>query len=336
MRIPAVLVVTALVGCPAAVEEEVVDPRFDNSVSSLVCPDPGTLPFPIEASEFTHDESADLATDDRRPGYAGDDLLGPIEGDVRVRGWMGLHHEWDAFGYEDEDVGLWGWTADAGWVEHDRTSTREDDDAGDYRVTVDGDELPAEGEFFGVLEGAGACSRHGIFPWGPGTQVVVADLDGTLTVADAELFAWFDDEDHVPAIWPDADTLLQTWESKGFGVVYLTGRPDPLRGWTRAWMDDLDLPRGPLETAPRLLGGFEAVQYKSAFITRLRDELGWEIVAAYGNSSGDLEGYEVGGIPKEITFSIGPDSGLDGTVGVGSSGWTQHIADFVTPHPDAD
>ncbi len=337
MRIPASLLAIALAGCPSAdVEEEVGDPRFDNSVTTLACPDPGALPFPRSTEEFAHEDSETLS-DDRRPGFAGDDLIGPPADEVRVRGWMGHHLEWDAWGYEDEDVGVWGWTSDAGWVEHGRVATRADDSAGDYRLNVDGDALPSgDGEFFGVLEGSGACSRHGIFPWPAGTQVVIADLDGTLTVGDAELFAWFDDAEYVPRIWEDADTLLQTWEAKGYRVVYLTGRPHPLRGWTRAWMDDLELPYGPLKTAPELLGSFEAVQYKSGFILELQDELGWEIVAAYGNSAGDLEGYEQGGIPKEITFSIGPDSGADGTVGVGDAGWTQHIADFVEPHPDAD
>jgi hypothetical protein len=329
-----ILLALPLLGCPSAEEEELVDPRFDNSVSAISCPDPDGLPFPTETGEFVDDASAGLG-DERRPGYAGFDILGPVPDEVRVRGWMGHHVEWDSWGYEEEDVGIWGWTAARGWVEHGREATRTADSAGDYRLNVDGAALPAD-IFYGVLEGSGACSTHGIYAWPAGTQVVIADLDGTMTVGDAELFSWFDDEEYVPRMWTDADTLLQTWASKGFKVVYLTGRPHPLRGWTRSWMDDMEFPNGPLKTAPELLASFEAVQYKSGFVTEIQDELGWEVVAAYGNSSGDIDGYEEGGVPKEITFSIGPNSGIDGTVGVGDAGWTQHIADFVEPHRDAD
>ena len=308
-----------------------MDDGFDNSVSSLTCPEPGTLPFPTRSDTFGEDSSAELLEEDNRPGYAGFDLLGPVSGTVRLEGWMGRHVEWDAFGFQDEHVSVWGWTEGGGWVSAGREET---DNDGDFRIDADASDLPRD-VAYAVLEGNGHCGVHGIFDWPEGTPVVVADIDGTLTLGDAELFSWFDDPEYVPEAREDAARLLQTWESKGYRVVYLTGRPHPLRGWTRDWFDDQEMPWGPLQTAPELLSAFASVQYKGGFLTSIQEDLGWEIVAAYGNSTGDMQGYEAGGVPKEITFTVGPEAGALDTVSVGAGGFGDHIADFVESYPDA-
>ena len=330
------LPLAALLSCGPPAQEEPIDDGIDNSVSSLRCPEPGELPFPTHATDWGEEGSAEVL-EDRMPGYGGQDLLGPLEGSVAFEGYMGGYVEFDVEPIEDEWVSLWGWTSQAGWVQHGREETESGSDGGEYTIEVAAEELPtSDAVLYAILEGNGGCAAHGLFPHPPGTQVVIADIDGTLTRSDGELFAWFDDPEYVPEAWPDAPRLAQTWADKGYRVVYLTGRPHPLRGMTRDWLDTLDFPRGPLSTARELLSSFAAVQYKGDFLLHLRDALGWEIVAAYGNSSSDIAGYERGEIPKEVTFTIGPEAGSSDTVSVGNEGWSEHIADFVEPYPDAD
>ncbi len=320
-----------LVGCAPTVADESPPDGFDNSVSALQCPDPGTLPFPTRSSSFSEDASIELLEEDNRAGYAAFDLLGSQSGEARLEGWMGRHVEWDTWAFEDEHVSVWGWTTDEGWTSLGREETDRD---GEFGFDADSGALPDE-VAYAVLEGSGHCAALGVFEWPAGTKVVIADIDGTLTLSDNELFAWFADEEHVPVAREDADRLLQTWADKGYGVVYLTGRPHPLRGWTRGWFEDGEMPWGPLKTAPELLSSFAAVQYKGGFLTSIQEELGWEIVAAYGNSTGDIQGYEAGGVPKEITFTVGEGAGTLDTVSLGVEGFGDHIDSFVVSYPDA-
>jgi hypothetical protein len=323
-----------LAGCAPAEEEE-IDDGIDHSVTALACPEPGELPFPTESTDWGEDGSEDLL-DGTRPGYGGFDLLGPISGSVSLEGTMGRADEFDAEPFEDEWVSLWGWTSSDGWVQHGREETESGSDGGEFSIDADAGALPSgDATVYSILEGNGHCAAHGVFRWQAGTQVIIADIDGTLTRSDGELFAWFDDADYVPREWPDAPRLMQTWDTKGYRVVYLTGRPHSMRGMTRPWLDALEFPYGPLSTATELLGSAAAVRYKAAFLNHIQDDLGWEIVAAYGNSSSDIAGYEEGGVPKDVTFTIGPEAGSSGTVSVGSQGWTRHIADYVDPYPDA-
>ena len=129
--------------------------------------------------------------------------------------------------------------------------------------------------------------------------------------------------------------VTTTWAGKGFGVVYLTARTDELRSMTRPWLDDLGFAFGPLSTSPELVLGGSAADYKAGFLSRLLDELDWDVVAVYGNADSDIEAYSRVGIPLDRTFIIGANAGAEGTVAV-EGGWEDHIEAFVRPFPDAN
>jgi len=330
-------VALALSACPTdgpSNDDDSAPSGIDNTVTSLSCPEPAALPFPTETSEWvapsTEDQFAGTV-----PGYGGLDLLGPQSGSVGLQGIMGRNDRFVTDPIVGEWVSIWRWNLSAGWAELGRTQT-DFAEAGTYGVDVDSAALPGgDARVYAVLEGAGHCADHGVFRWPAGTPVIVTDIDGTLTLSDDELTNQLADPSYVPLEYTDAKEMTQAWTDKGYRVVYLTARPHPLRSLTRPWLDALEFPFGPVSTAPELVFGGTAADYKAAFVDRLQDDLGWDVVAAYGNAGSDIDGYEAAGVAKDRTFIIGPNAGDDGTVAVTGDGWTDHIADFIASFPDA-
>ncbi len=159
----------------------------------------------------------------------------------------------------------------------------------------------------------------------PGTAAIVADIDGTLTTRDAELFEQLWAElragRHVPAMWPGAPEVLWAWARKGHQIVYLTGRPDLLRPLTLEWLARKGFPPGAVITTDRnrdvLPTSAGVVSFKRARLDRLR-EAGLDIRAAYGNATTDIQAYAAAGLDKAITFIVGEHAGREGTVAVSS------------------
>jgi phosphatidate phosphatase PAH1 len=124
---------------------------------------------------------------------------------------------------------------------------------------------------------------------------------------------------------------MQTWDGKGYTIVYLTARLHTFRPETRTWLEDEGYPTGPMITAADL---GDAAAYKTAWLQRMIDDFGWDVVAAYGNATTDIDAYAAAGIPTDITFIIGPNAGMGGTQPIANDDYTQHIADFVDQQPD--
>lgn len=188
---------------------------------------------------------------------------------------------------------------------------------------------------YAVFEAARRCYLHSIALWPEGTQTILTDIDGTLTLSDDELFAEMNDASYVQVQNEGSDRLIQTWSEKGYEILYLSARPLTYRPLTHVWLNRFGFPHGLLTTADNLVFEETARAYKAAFITRVLTEYGWEIHAAYGNAGSDITGYADAGIPKDRTFIIGPEAGEEGTVAILDNDWTDHIDTFVLSYPDA-
>jgi phosphatidate phosphatase PAH1 len=183
-----------------------------------------------------------------------------------------------------------------------------------------------------MLEGDGSCAEHYDAMEPPGTKVVITDVDGTLTTEDGELIKELQDGTYAAAMKGAADRLLQTWAAKGYAIVYITARPHLFRAETRAWLSGKAMPAGAVITAKEI---GDASAYKTLWLERMKTELGWNIVAAYGNADTDISAYNNAGIPKAATFIIGPLAGTDGTVAIPNDDYSAHIASYVEMQPDA-
>jgi hypothetical protein len=319
-------------------------------LSLLGCPVPGFLPFVTETNDFVTDDARRIAETNPRIKDEATDILGnrdgvaahtatdaqadPSSGTLALLGKkarttpeMGLV----SVALEGEWVSLWGWNGTA-W---DQLARGQTDTAGQYVFADVAPSLAAQQPHYAVLEADGTCTPHYNFLLPSDMQVVVADIDGTLTLSDDELFMQLEDGSYDPQQNGAASTLLRAWADKGYVVIYLSARLHAFRSESRVWLDEHAFPVGPIITANSLVVGESARAYKAAWLQRLDQDFGWQITAAYGNATSDIDAYEDAGIPKNVTFIIGEHAGEASTVAIPDNDYAAHIEAFVAAQPDA-
>lgn len=312
--------------------------------TSLICPRPGDLPFRLPSSGFQRAENKTLATNDPRSKDEASDSIGnpngpyasiyllpgqvPTTQPITYRGVKArTTSSGGLFTYPlgGEAVALF--TYDAAWMQIG-TSTTDDDGA----YTIDGGGvIAANGHpIYSMLDADGTCAEHYDYLYPRGQKVVISDIDGTLTLDDGQLLSQISDETYVQKMMGAADKLTQAWAAKNYPVIYLTARPHVFRNETRTWLRDLGFPAGALITAKDIS---DAAPYKTEWLRRMLTTFGWTAVAAYGNADTDITAYENAGIPKNLTFIVGPLAGTRGTVAIPNMDFTAHISSFVAPQP---
>lgn len=218
---------------------------------------------------------------------------------------------------KEEDVELW--VGERAWrrVATYRT-TREGGHATTQGVVDDGGRVYAPLEpalpigawplrFHVRGDGSGATGLLVVTP--KDTPAVVFDIDGTITVSDGEVFkeieALLERRSYEPKVRAGAAAVAQKWAERGYLVVYLTARPDNLRGITTKWLAAKGFPPGPVFFADRIrdaVPGEAVAAHKRAVLARLAPAL--RFVAGYGNASTDVDVYREAGIPEERRFVV--------------------------------
>jgi hypothetical protein len=320
----------------------------------LKCPYPGALPFQLESQGFQDDLNEGIASESTRSKDESSDTLGNPSGvnantyvpvteasaanPITYRGRKartatdtGL----SSFPLPGEYVSLWYYdSAAATWQTLGRAQT---DGYGYYDIPPSMALDTALGQpVYAVLEADGSCAEHFDYLMPASQKVVITDIDGTLTLSDEELFKEIDDGSYDPLENQSASILMNKWHDKGYEIVYLTARPHNFRAETRAWMERHGFPTGAVVTANSLVFDDSAREYKRSWANRIKVDFKWEIVAAYGNATSDIDAYEDAGIPKDITFIVGEFAGASGTQAIQNNDYTAHIADFVDPYPKND
>lgn len=324
------------------------DPPLTDAVA-LACPTPGDLPFRLSSHGF-HGKNAQLAmmdpvfkdeasdtlgnpnggqvasvyTDDADgpKGGAGDAFSG---GKARTGATEGLFSS----PMPGENVSLW--TYDGGaWAMLARGQT---DTEGRYAFDATGATPANDQPVYAMLEADGSCAKHYDALYAPNTQVVVTDIDGTLTTNDQEFIMQLGDESYTPKMMTAANTVMQTWAMKGYPIVYLTARPHAMRAESRAWLEGDMFPTGALVTTNGMTS--DAGDYKTIWLKRMVDKFGWNIVAAYGNATTDITAYANAKIPLDHTFIVGPNGGMGGTVNIPNMDFTDHLHTYVDAQPNA-
>lgn len=322
----------------------------DVSPPMLVCPLPGTSPL----AAWVNTASGDLVASEPRVKDEAEDVLGTLggvmlptdlpegaTGDLPTEPVLrGLKSRTaPAKGLEGlpvagEPVEVWRPRADGTWT---RSGAHPTDADGRYAIDLSGEPTLSIGDnvAYAVLEGDGTCAVHHVLVLPAGTPVVVTDIDATLTTSDAEMIKQIADGDYDPELMGHAAELTTAWVAKGYVMIYLTARPRQFRAETRTWLDAHGFATGPVITCATLTTGEATRSYKSTWLSRVIDTLGWHVVAAYGNADTDLEAYADAGIPKAATFIIGPLAGQQGSVAIPDLDYGAHIAAYVQTQPDA-
>lgn len=315
--------------------------------TSLSCPSPGPLPFRLSSSGFQSSASNTIASQNPRNKDEASDTLGNpggvvasvyIADDQRPGAGPIDYHGTKArttpsngvtlMPLAGENVSLWSYDPDRmAWQSVGRGKT---DSNGEYDLPGTGFTAPNGRPVYAVLEADGSCAAHFDYLYPPGSNVVVSDIDGTLTLSDNELLNQLVDETYVPKLMAAADRLMQAWAMKGYPVVYLTARPNLLRVETRGWLDQLGFPGGALITET---SNATPDVYKTLWMRRMIQDFGWTVVAVYGNADTDITAYENAGVAKDRTFIVGPLAGSRGTIAIANGDFTEHIASFVAAQP---
>ncbi len=221
------------------------------------------------------------------------------------------------------------------------------DDDGRTAFEVSPDAVPSNPGIYNITQvvrgdASTVTSRLTLAP--EGTRLVLFDIDGTLTISDAELAdemkaEYFDElySGKRPAeAYPDAAALTKAWAAKGYLLVYITGRPYWLAKLTRAWLEAQDCAPGHLHTTDRSRDALptrgSVGEYKLAYLKTLLDT-GYKIDYAYGNAESDIFAYGKAGIPLERTHIIGEHAGKKGTKAL-QGDYTEHLL-WVAEQPDA-
>jgi hypothetical protein len=317
-----------LTGAPPSTTPSATPPLFRRCLDEAP-PNP-------EAAGFVHERSTLIARSMLAVHHAQDAMALP---DAPFS--IAAKFSYGEMGKDVEDEPVRAWVDDCkGLVE--LPAARTDDDG---RATFAAPGLPP-GAYALHFAMAGDATRTRATAWvlPAGTELVVFDIDGTLTTDDAEVnhdvlderFEGHRDGSYRAQAYAYGDALAQLWASKGFVPVYITGRPYWLCEHSRQWLQGGGYPPGLVHTtdrhrdvAPRIDG---VGRFKADFLAQLHGN-GYRIAAAYGNAATDVWAYAQAGLPASHTFIIGPHGGEGGTVGI-TGDWAAALP-WVRQHADA-
>lgn len=271
-------------------------------------------PFALPATQpWKHNIATPLVTIQGGPNHRIRDVILPLGSAGQLRG----HFTYGTLDSDlgDETVELWVQTC-PGWVKWGAAQTDSNGyvyfdvpsslPAGDYRVkiVVLGDQTVADGM---------------IAAWPAGMQVIVTDIDGTLTTSD-----WQAVQDIIfgasAEMYPDANTAIQQFGKKDYRMVYLTGRPELVTRYSRNWLMDHDFPLGTVhvtddiaQTMPTEAG---VQKFKADFLAGLQSTVKLQLIAGFGNATTDIGAYYAVNLPKDKVFIIGTNAGANGSTPV--------------------
>jgi phosphatidate phosphatase PAH1 len=157
-------------------------------------------------------------------------------------------------------------------------------------------------------------------------MIVATDIDETLTTSNGEWIQQLGDPSHIPAMRPEAHTLMQGYAELGYRVVYITARgEEPVlldgrssREATWDWLTDQGFPGTPedLFLADGIgVAGDAAVTYKAGVLETL-DPSGTDAVWAYGNAETDIQAFLEHGMDDAHIFLVGELAGTMGVIGL--------------------
>lgn len=341
-RLPYVLLVLAACGGDDA-------PTLTDA-TSLTCPEAGDLPFRLASTGFKVSTTATLAADNPRNKDEASDTLGNPGGvsasvylpdadapaaaidytGVKARSAPdgGLLSR----GLAGETVSLWFYDTGAkAWQTKGSATTSA---VGKYTIAGNGFVAPNGEPVYAMLEADGTCAKHYNYLYPAETKVVVADIDGTLTLDDQQIIDQETMASYTPKPMTAAAALTKAWADKGYRVIYLTARAHNLRGDSRVWLEDQGFAPGAMITTNSTAPSNDV--YKTLWLQRMTTAFHWSIVAAYGNADTDITAYSNAGIPKTQTFIVGPLAGQNGTQPIANMDFTAHISSYVAAQPSAN
>ncbi len=149
---------------------------------------------------------------------------------------------------------------------------------------------------------------------------VVFDIDGTLT---PDLLS-------ISTPREDAATAVQHYAANGYAIVYLSARVRWLQSGIPDWLADNGFPPGIIHVPQRFSESSDPVPFKSRILNAYQSK-GWQLFAAYGDSSEDFEAYHNAGIDPGRIFALrgsNKESCQPGIWAACLATWSTHLSDI--------
>jgi len=126
-------------------------------------------------------------------------------------------------------------------------------------------------------------------------KAVVFDIDGTLTPNNISIFTARNDAARVVSLYAD----------KGYKIIYLSARNRFFQFNIPDFLKENTFPNGSIHVPQSASDRDDFSAFKQKILLRYRDK-GWNLVAAYGDSTTDFEAYAAVGIGVDNIYAIKP------------------------------
>lgn len=130
----------------------------------------------------------------------------------------------------------------------------------------------------------------------PGAPAVVFDIDGTLTPDVLDVFD----------VRPDAPTVAGDFANRGVHIVYLSARIPAFQFLIPGWLERHEFPPGAVQVTDDAEDREDVVAFKRGIVDAWQ-AAGWQVVAAFGDSTTDFEAYREAGIGPDRIFALRRD-----------------------------
>jgi histidinol phosphatase-like enzyme len=155
-------------------------------------------------------------------------------------------------------------------------------------------------------------------------EVVVTDIDGTLTPKNVDIFI----------ARPGAVEALNAISRKGYKIVYITARTPLFQSGLPDWLRKNGFPPGPLHVAQTADDRNHPDKYKAQLLAAY-NKAGWHLVYAYGDSNTDFTAYAEAKIQHVFALKRKDSKTCDnGLYQACINGWVQHLIYVEHEMPD--
>jgi len=124
-------------------------------------------------------------------------------------------------------------------------------------------------------------------------KAVIFDIDGTLTPNNISIFT----------ARPDAAHIVNLYADKGYKIIYLSARNMFFQFNIPCFLKENGFPIGNIHVPQQSSDRDDFAAFKQKLLMRYQNK-GWNLVAAYGDSTSDFKAYAAVGIDPEHIYSI--------------------------------
>jgi phosphatidate phosphatase PAH1 len=129
----------------------------------------------------------------------------------------------------------------------------------------------------------------------------------------------------------DAAAAVRAFQSKGYGIAYITTRAPGFQSSLPAWLEKNDFPAGNLHVAQNDTERKHAADFKAGVLNSYIAH-GWRLSYAFGDSPTDFIAYQRAGLPRERVFALKRkwrDSCEEGVYSACLDGWSVFLQTFT-------